>query len=117
MFTMWHWFCARPEPVEVPRFGNIPACGNTVTAQYRVIYLFGSPKSQVNYVIRTNFELKNGLIVEQHDDGDINVWSRQALGPLASALSWIPILDSSFAGKREETRRLCSAQRPDRTLN
>jgi hypothetical protein len=91
VFAMWQWFCTRPEPVEVPWFGNIQASGNTVTADYRVAYPYGEDKQPVDYVIKSRFVLKGGLIVEHHDEGDIHVWSRQALGWLASLISWAPM--------------------------
>lgn len=91
VFAMWQWFCTRSDPVEVPWFGNVKTHGNDVTADYRAEYLYGEAKRPVNYVIRAKFVLKDGLIVDHHDDGDIRVWSRQALGRLASAFSWNPI--------------------------
>ena len=91
VFAMWQWFCTRPEPVKVPWFGNIRASGNAVTAEYLVDYAYGEGNGRVNYVIKSRFELKDGLIVDHRDDGDIRVWSLQALGQLASLFSWTPI--------------------------
>ena len=69
--AMWHWFCVpyspRAKPIDVPEFEVVKSDNDTVSAKYRVSYLYGDKQRPVDYVIESHFRLKNDKIVEQKD--------------------------------------------------
>lgn len=55
-------------------------------------YTFASTGRKVHNIIRSAFELHDGLIVRQVDRFDFWRWSRQALGLSGLLLGWTPLL-------------------------
>jgi hypothetical protein len=96
VFAMWQWFCLPDKnraPVSVPWFGDIGADGDGITARYRVAYTYGAARRPVDYEIRSRFLIRDQLIIDHHDEGDIRAWSRQAIGELPSRFSRTPLFN------------------------
>jgi ketosteroid isomerase-like protein len=55
-------------------------------------YTFSRTGRPVHNIIRSEFVLRDGFIVEQRDRFDFWRWSRQALGPMGWLLGWTPWL-------------------------
>lgn len=55
-------------------------------------YTFSRTGRKVHNIIRSEFELRDGLIVRQRDHFDFWRWSRQALGVSGMLLGWSPFV-------------------------
>ncbi|MCB9183816.1 MAG: nuclear transport factor 2 family protein [Flavobacteriales bacterium] len=55
-------------------------------------YTFSRTGRKVRNIIRSEFELRDGLIVRQRDHFDFWRWSRQALGVSGMLLGWSPLV-------------------------
>ncbi|MBK9175871.1 MAG: nuclear transport factor 2 family protein [Flavobacteriales bacterium] len=62
------------------------------TAEWHAFYTFSGTGRKVHNIIRSEFELRDGLIVRQRDHFDFWRWSRQALGITGLLLGWTPLL-------------------------
>lgn len=93
--AMWRWYCepteTRKDPVQVPGFEVLKADGDHVYAEYWVRYSLGAGKL-VNYVIRSEFTLRDGKIVRQIDEPAISnlEFARMATGFPACLLALTP---------------------------
>lgn len=69
--AMWRWFCIpfgnRREPIEVLDFGVSEPVSDIVNAWYQVHYLNGRKRRPVEYVIESEFRIRNGKIATQKD--------------------------------------------------
>lgn len=99
VMAMWHWFCVpyppRKQPIEVPEFTIVEETGDAVVAKYRVKYLYGRDEKPVDYFIKARFTLKNGKIVEQHDEFMSITefkFAKMAFGFPAALLALTPLL-------------------------
>jgi hypothetical protein len=106
VFAMWRLFCLATEsraPVEVQWYRIISASSRAVTADYRVAYVYGKNKRPVDYVIRANFTIVEGKIVEHRDHGSIFTWAWQAIGPLPALISWTLVFRRIVARQARKT--------------
>lgn len=60
--------------------------------EWEAFYTFSKTGRKVHNIIRSEFELRDGLIVRQRDHFDLWRWSRQALGPMGLLLGWSPMV-------------------------
>jgi ketosteroid isomerase-like protein len=60
--------------------------------EWDAFYTFSRTGRQVHNTIRSEFELRDGLIFRQRDTFNFWRWSRQALGPLGLVLGWTAFL-------------------------
>lgn len=60
--------------------------------QWEAFYTFSKTGRKVHNIIRSEFELRDGLIVRQQDHFDFWRWSRQALGVSGWLLGWTPMV-------------------------
>ncbi|MBP8824825.1 MAG: nuclear transport factor 2 family protein [Flavobacteriales bacterium] len=70
---------------------------------WEAFYTFGSTGRKVHNTIRSEFELRDGLIVRQRDRFNLWRWTRQALGPTGLLLGWTPMVHGkvrTMAAKR-----------------
>ncbi len=64
-------------------------------------YVFTDTGRRVHNELRSTFVLKDGLIVQQHDQSDAWQWCMQALGPFGGRLAWhIPGFRKWRAGRK-----------------
>ncbi len=62
------------------------------TCEWEAWYTFSKTGRKVHNIIRSEFELRDGLIVRQRDRFDFWRWSRQALGLSGLFLGWSPLV-------------------------
>lgn len=60
--------------------------------EWEAFYTFSRTGRKVHNVIRSEFELRDGLIFRQRDHFDFWRWSKQALGMSGTLLGWTPFL-------------------------
>lgn len=102
--AMWQWFCVRTatrkNPVDVPGFQIMRADGDTVVAEYWVRYEPGEGK-HVNYIIHSEFTVRNGLICRQVDEPVISnlEFGRMAMGVPLCLLALTPFFKPAIRGK------------------
>ncbi len=60
--------------------------------EWEAFYTFSRTGRKVHNIIRSEFELRDGLIVRQRDRFDFWRWSRQALGLSGVLLGWSPLV-------------------------
>lgn len=60
--------------------------------EWEAFYTFSRTGRKVHNIIRSEFELRDGLIVRQRDHFDFWRWSRQALGLSGVLLGWTPLV-------------------------
>ena len=101
---MWRWFCVpfgeRKAPVSVPSFAILEADGDRVLAHYRVTYR-PDERHCVNYIIQSEFTLRDGKIFRQRDTPTI---SKSELGSMLgfpkSLAIHVPPLFRMAAGRK-----------------
>jgi ketosteroid isomerase-like protein len=106
--AMWQWYCVRTptraEPIGVPGFETTSSNGETVNAEYWVRYM-PAPGRHVNYVIRSEFTVRDGKIVRQVDEPVISnlEFARMAMGLplclLALTPFFKPLIRAKMLGK------------------
>jgi ketosteroid isomerase-like protein len=64
------------------------------TCEWHAHYTFTGTGRKVHNIIRSEFELRDGLITNQRDRFNFWRWSRQALGAPGWLLGWTPIAQS-----------------------
>lgn len=118
--AMWHWFCVRTEsrehPVSVLSFEILNAAADHVEARYQVDYTL-ERRHKVNYVIQSDFTLRDGRIVRQVDEPTISnfEFAKMALGFPKCLLALTPwfqrILRRQMSGKLADFRSSQSGAR------
>ena len=66
--------------------------------EWEAFYTFSRTGRKVHNKIRSEFKLRDGLIVRQCDHFDFWRWSRQALGASGLLLGWTPIVKNKVRG-------------------
>ena len=66
--------------------------------EWEAFYTFSRTGRKVHNIIRSEFELRDGLIVRQRDHFDFWRWSKQALGVSGLLLGWSPIVKNKVRG-------------------
>ena len=66
--------------------------------EWEAFYTFSKTGKKVHNIIRSEFQLRDGLIVRQRDHFDFWRWSRQALGTSGLLLGWSPIVRNKVRG-------------------
>lgn len=102
--AMWRWFCestkTRKNPVQVPGFEIMRVEGDHVHAEYWVRY---SPAANrlVNYVIHSEFTLRDAKIVRQIDEPVISIleFAKMAIGFPACLLVLTPAFKPAIRSK------------------
>lgn len=62
------------------------------TVRWEAWYTFSRTGRKVHNVVTSEFDLKDDLILVQHDQFDFWRWSRQALGTSGILMGWTPIV-------------------------
>ena len=70
----------------------------SAVCEWEAFYTFSRTGKKVHNVIRSEFELREGLIHRQRDHFDFWRWSRQALGPSGLLLGWSPLVKNKVRG-------------------
>ena len=114
--AMWCWFCQPTktrDPVQVPGFEIVKSEGDHLHAEYWVRYSPGAGKL-VNYVIRSEFTLRNGNIVRQIDEPVISdfEFARMAMGFPACLLALTPAFKPAI--RRKMRKKLDEFTSPSR---
>lgn len=89
--AMWKMLLGRSNDLRV-KHKVIAEDARSGTAEWHAFYTFSSTGRKVHNIIRSKFELRDGLIVSQRDHFDFWRWSRQALGFPGLLLGWSPML-------------------------
>ena len=66
--------------------------------EWEAFYTFSKTGRKVHNIIRSEFELREGLIYRQRDHFHFWRWSRQALGTSGLLLGWTPFLKHKVQG-------------------
>ncbi len=66
--------------------------------EWEAFYTFSRTGRKVHNIIRSEIELRNGLIVQQRDHFNFWRWSRQALGMSGLLLGWSPVVKNKVRG-------------------
>ncbi len=66
--------------------------------EWEAFYTFSRTGRKVHNVIRSELQLRDGLIVAQRDHFDFWRWSRQALGVSGLLLGWSPLVKNKVRG-------------------
>ncbi len=102
---MWRMLTEDAEDLRV-ELAEHDADETTGAAHWIARYTFSQTGRPVLNGVRARFRFADGHIVEHVDEFSFFAWSRQALGPLALALGWTPLL-------RALTRRRARAMLAD----
>ncbi|MBK8500223.1 MAG: nuclear transport factor 2 family protein [Flavobacteriales bacterium] len=89
--AMWAMLVGRSSDLRV-KFGRVEEDEMSAVYEWHAHYTFTSTGRSVHNIIRSVFELRDGLIVRQRDEFDFWRWSRQALGPVGWLLGWSPLV-------------------------
>lgn len=89
--AMWKMLLGRSEDLRV-KFKVLEEDAHHGVCEWHAYYTFSSTGRKVHNIVRSEFELRDGLIVRQQDRFDFWRWSRQALGPMGWLLGWSPIV-------------------------
>jgi SnoaL-like domain len=95
--AMWKMLVGRSNDLRV-KFKVLEEDDRRGVCEWQASYTFSSTGRKVRNVIRSEFELRDGLIVRQRDDFDFWRWSRQALGLSGLLLGWTPMLRNKVRG-------------------
>ncbi|MBK9148578.1 MAG: nuclear transport factor 2 family protein [Flavobacteriales bacterium] len=98
--AMWQMLLGRSKDLRIT-FTVLRADEHSGACEWHARYTFASTGRKVHNIIRSEFTLRNGLIVQQHDRFNFWRWSRQALGAVGWLLGWTPIVQ----GKVRRTAR------------
>ena len=71
------------------------------SAKWRAVYKFGHKRRKVINKIVSNFKFEDNKIIEQHDDFDLWLWSKQAFGWKGWLFGW----SADFKSKLRERSR------------
>ena len=102
--AMWRWYCVptktRKDPIQVPGFEILKIEGDRVHAEYWIRYS-PDPGRLVNYVIHSEFMLRDGKIVRQVDEPVISnlEFARMAKGFPACLLALTPAFKPAIRSK------------------
>lgn len=89
--AMWAMLIRRSNDLRVT-FGKVEEDARRAVYEWHAHYTFSRTGRPVHNVIRSVFDLRDGLIVRQRDEFDFWRWSRQALGPVGWLLGWSPLV-------------------------
>ena len=93
---MWAMLLSKKESELSIEYGKVSAEESSGRAEWTAIYNYGPKKRLVVNKIKSQFEFRNGKIIEQTDSFDLWKWSRQALGPLGYILGWTPFFQNKI---------------------
>jgi hypothetical protein len=86
--AMWRMVCSnrdlRVHSVEIVR-----AIDGEGTANWKADYTFGDDHRPVHNELRSEFTIRDGRIIAQHDHSDALKWGMQALGPVKGLIAWL----------------------------
>jgi len=89
--AMWRMLTSRATDLDV-ELAEHDADGDRGSARWIATYTFTSTGRPVRNDVRASFRFGDGRIVEHEDRFSFWTWSRQALGPIGTALGWSPVL-------------------------
>ena len=89
--AMWKMLIGRSNDLRV-KFNVVHEDERSGVCEWRAYYTFSRTGRQVHNIVRSEFVLRDGFIVQQQDRFDFWRWSRQALGVPGYLLGWSPLL-------------------------
>ncbi len=89
--AMWKLLVGRSNDLRV-KFKVVREDERSGICEWRAYYTFSRTGRQVHNIVRSEFVLRDGFIVQQRDSFDFWRWSRQALGVTGYLLGWSPLL-------------------------
>ena len=89
--AMWKVLVGRSNDLRV-KFNVLEEDEGRGVCEWHAYYTFTNTGRKVHNIIRSEFVLRNGLIIQQRDHFDFWRWSRQALGASGWLLGWSPLL-------------------------
>ncbi|HRD53670.1 MAG TPA: nuclear transport factor 2 family protein [Flavobacteriales bacterium] len=98
--AMWQMLLSRSRDLRIT-FMVLHEDERSGSCEWHAHYTFASTGRKVHNIIRSEFALRDGLIVQQRDGFSFWRWSRQALGAVGWLLGWSPII----RGKVRRTAR------------
>jgi len=87
--AMWQMLCINAKEFELS-FSEIKVDGNRGSCLWLASYSFSKTGRRVNNRIQASFTFKDGFIFKHHDQFDLWLWSRMALGLSGLLLGWAP---------------------------
>ena len=96
--AMWRMLTSRSNDLLVELVDRA-AAGDTGSAHWIARYTFRQTRRPVINDVRSTFRFRDGLIAEQRDEFDFYRWTRQALGPMGTALGWTAIVQGGVRRK------------------
>ncbi len=94
--AMWAMLLSKKESELSIEYGKVSADESSGRAEWTATYKYGPEKRLVVNKIKSQFEFRDGKIIEQTDSFDLWNWSRQALGPLGYILGWTPFFQNKI---------------------
>lgn len=99
--SMWRMLCGRATDLKVVA-SAIKADDKVGSAHWDATYTWKATGRTVKNSIDAAFVFRDGLIVEHRDRFSLRRWMGMALGPVAGALGWVPMLRNKVrAGARK----------------
>jgi ketosteroid isomerase-like protein len=92
---MWRMLLARAAEFSLT-FSDVRSVGQAATANWVATYRFSQTGRLVVNRINARFMIRDGLIVEHHDNFDLWTWSRQALGFKGLLLGWTSLVQNKI---------------------
>lgn len=89
--AMWWMLSEAATDLEVT-LGEVTALGDRGAATWEARYTFSETGRRVHNVVEAHIRVSGGRITRHDDHFDLWRWSRQALGPLGTALGWTPLM-------------------------
>jgi hypothetical protein len=76
---MWQMLCESAKDLKID-FTIIDEKDDVTIVQWVAYYTFSATKRPVKNIIIARLQLKDGLIIDHHDNFDLHKWAKQALG-------------------------------------
>lgn len=98
--AMWQMLLGRSKDLRIT-FTVLREAERSGVCEWHAHYTFGATGRKVHNIIRSEFVLRDGFILQQRDRFGFWRWSRQALGAMGWLLGWTPLVK----GKVQRTAR------------
>ena len=108
--AMWRMLTGRAQDLRI-EVRDLDADNSKGQATWMARYLFGAERRPVVNLVRSSFQLSDGLIAAQRDSFEFHAWAAQALGVKGRLLGWTPMVRNAVrADAAQRLQRYLTAQ-------